>query len=171
MSGLVSVTRRREKDMRTPTLMITSLNTNQNEIESFKHGANLFHRKPINFALLESQIKALLKLHEFSPTIRIGDLVIEPQKRIVKKAGQLIKLTPKEFKLFVALATVNGDVLSRQNLLAQTFKGVRDLEESSIDTMVCRIRKKIGKYKGDEVIETVHGVGYRLSLKYFEDTL
>ena len=61
-----------------------------------------------------------------------------------------------------------GNVISRQELLNRTFKGVKESTEGSVDTLISRMRKKLGVYKSESVIETVHSKGYRLNLHYFD---
>jgi two-component system alkaline phosphatase synthesis response regulator PhoP len=168
ISGFDIVSKMKWNDMKTPTLIITNYDTNENELESFKRGANIFHQKPINFELFKTQVKSLLNYQSVKPVIEAGDLHIEPQKNLVIKSGKEIRLSPKEYRLLVTLISAKGDVLNRQDLLAKTFKGVRDLEEGSIDTLVCRLRKKLGKYRGEESLETIHGVGYRMNQLYFK---
>lgn len=168
VSGFKIVEKMKDSDMSTPTIVITSSDEIEKQVRSFEKGANIFHRKPIDFKLFEAQIKSLLKYQSVLPPIIIGDLYIEPQKRYVRKSGVEVRCSTKEFKLINAVVNAKGNVLSRQDLLAYTFKGIRDLEEGSVDTLICRVRKKLGKYKGREVIETVHGEGYRLNLRYVD---
>ncbi|MFC1780255.1 response regulator transcription factor [Patescibacteria group bacterium] len=168
VSGFDIISKMKWNDMKTPTLIITNYDTTENELESFKRGVNIFHKKPINFELFKTQVKSLLKFQSIKPVIEAGDLYIEPQKNLVTKKGKELRLSPKEYRLLLTLISAQGDVLNRQDLLAKTFKGVRDLEEGSIDTLICRLRKKLGKYRGEESIETIHGLGYRMNLLYFQ---
>lgn len=112
--------------------------------------------------MLEAQIKSLLEQNEEEKVIDVGDLHIDTKRRYVTKNGGELKLSSKEYKLLTTFLHSEGSVLSRQSLLGYTFKGVRDVEEGSIDTLVCRLRKKIG----EEYVETIHGEGYRLNLDY-----
>ncbi len=166
LNGLQIVKRLRGKDIKTPIIMITNDASSFNEKETFNLGANLFHRKPIDFDLLIVQIRSILSMNSVDPTFKIGDLFIDVKKRFVTKAEKDLHLSFKEFELLLALISVQGDVLSRPELINQTMKGIRDVEEGSIDTLVSRVRKKIGKFEGEDIIETIHGVGFRLNLNY-----
>ncbi len=166
VSGFSIVNKLRSNGLKTPIIIITTDITTQTEKESFEKGANLFHKKPIDFDLLNAQIGSLLSLYKMDPIINLGDLHIDTKKRYVSKDGKEIDLSYKEFELLLALVSSQGDILSRTDLINQTFKGVREVEEGSIDTLVSRVRKKLGKYKEENVIETIHGVGFRLNLSY-----
>ena len=166
ISGFNIVNKLRIKDMKTPIIIITNDIKEDKERESFDKGANLFHKKPINFELLASQVKSLLSIHKMDPIVELGDLFIDTRRRYVSKMGKEIKLSYKEFELLLSLVSGQGEVLSRNDLINETFKGIREVEEGSIDTLVSRVRKKLKKYKGQYVVETVHGVGFRLNLAY-----
>jgi len=166
ISGFNVVNKLRTKGIKTPIIIITNDIKAERERESFDKGANLFHKKPINFELLASQVKSLLSIHKMDPVIELGDLFIDTKRRYVSKDGKEIKLSYKEFELLLSLVAGEGEVLSRNDLINETFKGIREVEEGSIDTLVSRVRKKLRKYKGQYVVETVHGVGFRLNLAY-----
>lgn len=168
ISGFKIIKRIREHDMKTPIIVITNTPTSKNERETFVKGANLFHKKPIDFGLLKDQIKSMLFTLLVKPVIELGDLRIEPQKRYLERAGKELKLSNKEFELLLLLVNAKGDVLTRDDIIYRTFRGVNDVEQGSIDTLVSRTRKKLGNYKGKDVIETVHGVGFRLNLAYIK---
>jgi DNA-binding response OmpR family regulator len=169
MNGLKILKKMRDRGLKTPVIMITENSDDNKQVESFQQGANLFHSKPIDFELLEAQINSLLELQRSSEKIEVGDLYIEPQKQYLKKAGEEIYLSYKEFRLILNLVEAKGDILTRQDILNLTFKGAKESEEGSVDTLVSRVRKKLGDYKGKSVIETVHSRGFRLNLAYFKD--
>jgi DNA-binding response OmpR family regulator len=168
VSGFDIVERIKDIGLKTPIIIITGNDTDENELETFKIGANLFHKKPINFQLLSEQIKSLINQYPKNVSLKIGDLRIEPKKRLIMKNSTEIKLSYKEFEMLLHVIYANGEILSREELLAKTFKGILDLEEGSIDTLVSRVRKKLKKFEADDVIETVHKSGYRLNIKYIK---
>lgn len=168
INGFNVVSKLRSNDIKTPIIIITSDIKADREKESFEKGANLFHKKPIDYPLLTAQVKSLLSIYKMDPIIELGDIYIDTKRRYISKNDKEIKLSYKEFELLLALISTQGEVLSRSDLINRTFKGIREVEEGSIDTLVSRVRKKLKKYKGREVIETVHGVGFRLNLAYLE---
>jgi len=167
ISGLKIVERVRTIGLKTPIIMITDYNIPTNEKESFSKGANIFHRKPLDFDLLSIQVNSLLGYFGPAGIVEIGDLHLELSKRVLKKNGEIISLTYKEFEVILLLIMMQGGVLSRQDIINRTLKGVHDSQEGSVDTLVSRIRKKLGDYLNNPTVETVHGKGFRLNLAYF----
>jgi DNA-binding response OmpR family regulator len=90
--------------------------------------------------------------------IEVGDVVIEPQRRIARLDGEEVHLTATEFDLVVCLARAEGGVLTRERLLSEIW-GYRDGSGArTVDSHVRSIRRKLG----DGVVRTVHGVGYAI---------
>lgn len=168
LDGLSIVKRLRSLDIRTPIIMMTSLTDIQNELESFENGSDIFHRKPLNYALLLSQISMLMRRHYSRKEIVVGDLRINTLKGITYKNDVIIELANKEFNLLVLLCSSPGEIFSRQDIISLISDRIGEVEESSIDTLVSRLRKKIGTYKKVDSIETVFKKGYRLNLVYLD---
>lgn len=167
VSGLEIVTKMRKHNIKAPAIIITSQLSSESERTSFIKGANLFHGKPIDIELLKAQINSLLQQYQPKAIMEAGDLYLDVAKRAVFKEGQQIKLSYKEFELVRLLIECKGEVLTRDDIIRSTYKGVNDPQDGSIDTLVSRTRKKLGEYKDEPVIETVHGVGFRLNSSYF----
>lgn len=94
--------------------------------------------------------------------IRVHDLLICVDRHEAYRAGELVDLTPTEFRLLVLLARRPGLVLTREVLLEQVWGFGFDGGGSMISTAVMRLRSKIERDGGERLIETVRGVGYRL---------
>lgn len=162
------------KELRTfnpnlPAIVITDRISRENEVETFEVGANIFHKKPIIYEVLIAQVKSLIKSKQPSNTIRIGDLTIDLTLKRVYKNSKLINLTFNEFRLVLLLISIKGRVFSREEILNQILNLKRDSTSSAVDTLVSRLRKKLGDYNGEPSIETIYKSGYRFNLKYFED--
>ncbi len=156
----------RQADVRTPAIIITDFSSSENEKQTFLNGANIFHKKPIDYDLLIVQANFLINSFQFKPEINIGDILVEPEKRIFKKNGELIELTRKEFDLMLILLSSPGEVFSRREILNKISNHRMEAEERSVDLLVFRLRKLLGTYKGVDVIETVREKGFRLNLTY-----
>lgn len=167
INGFSIVDKIRNTGLKTPIIIITNNNITENEMLTYLHGANIFHKKPINFDLLCIQVRKLIEDYKFDPEVHIGDISIDPEKSIFKKEGIVYDLTRKEFSLMLTLVGSPGEVFSRKEILSKHVTRTES-EESSVDITVSRLRKKLGKYKDEEIIETVHGRGFRLNLKYLE---
>ncbi len=168
VSGLTIIDKLRKKGISTPAIIITDGKLPGSEKASFAKGANLYHPKPLDFDLLNIQVSNLLRLHSPKPIIEIGDLYLEPNKRYIRKADKELELSFKEYELILLLISAEGNILSRQEIINRTLRGVTDSDEGSVDTLVSRMRRKLGKYANKHVIETVNGLGFRLNLSYFK---
>lgn len=168
VNGLEIVNKIRIRGMKIPVLVITDYASLGNEQASFEHGANIFHKKPINFDLLATQVKSLITYQSPKSVFKVNNWQIDANKQLVKIGKREVQLTPKECRALLALFAAKGNTLSRRELIMSTFKGVFEVSPGSIDTLICRIRSKLGKRNG-QVLETVHGTGYRIDPKLFEE--
>lgn len=166
-SGFGIVDKIRNSDLQIPIIMITDNISRENEKLSYQYGANIFHKKPIDFEILCIQARKLIENYKYQPEIAFGDMVIDPLKGIFKKDEVVIELTRKEFILMQTLLSAPGVIFTRKEILSKYITRT-DSEEKSVDVLVSRLRNKLGKYKGDDIIETVHSKGFRLSLKYLD---
>jgi len=150
---------------KTPTILISNKITADEEIEIYKAGINTIHPKPVNPKLLLVQIDKILNENYMSIEIQMGDILLKPRQRKIFRENIEINLTCTEYDFLLLLIKNNGGVLNRNQIIDRIFKYTRDVNHCAVDTMVSRIRKKLGGGR-EEVIETVPGVGYRLSSKY-----
>jgi len=98
---------------------------------------------------------------EASEAIEVGSLVIDVPRHSVQVEGQEVALTALEFKLLLDLASRMGRVQSRDALLERVWNYTTGVETRTVDTHVKRLREKLGA--GSKYIETVRGVGYRMT--------
>ncbi|MBT3252370.1 MAG: response regulator transcription factor [Candidatus Marinimicrobia bacterium] len=163
----------REKDKKTPILMLTSKAEELDKVLGLELGADDYLTKPFSIRELIARIKAIFRRAELAKNekdedivkkITFGDLVIDLAYRQVKKAGKILDLTVKEFELLKLLAEKPGLTFSRQQLLdiiwGYQFSGY----EHTVNTHINRLRNKIESDPANpDFILTVWGVGYRLS--------
>lgn len=147
-----------------PVLMLTARNTVQDRIKGLNIGADDYLPKPFDFDELVARVKALLrrKSGSASPVIRIADLEIDQDAREVKRAGQLIALSTKEFNILEYLASRQGKVVSRTELSEHVYDMNFDLDSNVIDVYITYLRKKIDRDFEKKLIHTVRGAGYML---------
>lgn len=155
----------RSKDFDIPIIVITGFNSIDTEINSFKYGATLFHKKPINFDLLIAQINTCLKKVDNRNTIEIEGLVIDSQRYLVENNGVLLELTRKEFKFLNLLLKNHSKIFTREEIVSKVLDSNKLVSNSAVDTLVSRVRRKLYTDKPD-LIETVFGIGYRVNPKY-----
>ena len=153
-----------------PIIVITGDNSQEKEISSYKAKANIFHPKPIKFDILEAQIKSLT-IDRYPNVIVIGDLCIDRLKRIAKIKNKRVKLTHSEYNLLIMLIDSNGEIFTRKQILSNIMNYYRNSSETSVDTLVCRIRKKLGRKVGGDLIKTVYKSGYCINPYLKDQTL
>jgi two-component system OmpR family response regulator len=146
-----------------PVLMLTARDQVDDRIHGLDAGADDYLVKPFAFRELLARLRALIRRGgpERPAILTVGDLVVDPASHTVRKAGQPIELTPREFALLEFLARHADRVVSRTELIEHVWD--RNFEGSSniVDVYVGYLRKKIG----NGLIRTVRGVGYTLELE------
>jgi len=155
----------------TPIIIITSYAADTYELESYKHGSNLFHRKPINPRLLLHQIRSTL---EYRSTERycVGGYTLVPEERMIyhenrRKSAHLTKSELKVIEILFSkgLVPVNKSYLSDQLNKDEILK-----DPTNIESTISRLRKKLRDVFGSsDLIQTVHSKGYRLNPKLFSN--
>ncbi len=172
LNGFNLIKKLRNKKIQTPIIVITNNIEDYNQIKSFATGANLFHKKTINFELLIVQINQLIKnSHIYKKKlnslekIKIKDLEIIPQKMQIKRQNRHINLTKNEFNLLLLFIESNGKIISR-NIITEKVLHNKIVESGAIDTLISRLRKKITKNNEPQIIDTIYKIGYKLNKNY-----
>ena len=163
LDGL-EVCRRIRAESDTPIIMLTAKGEDVDKIVGLELGADDYVTKPFNPRELVARVKAVLRRYEkgLEPArvVRLGDLVIDPASREVTLKGNRLELRRKEFDLLLTLARHKNIVLTREQLLnlvwGYDFYGTT----RTVDVHIARLGEKLAG--SNVVIETVHGVGYRL---------
>ena len=149
----------------TPVLMLTARGKTDDKLRGFELGADDYLVKPFQFPELLARVRALLKRRQAvaaDPTLRVGDLEIDPVRHRVTRGGQRIQLTAKEFALLSLLAERSGEVLSRTQIASLVWDIHFDSDSNVVEVAVRRLRAKIDDPFADKLIHTVRGVGYVL---------
>lgn len=157
LDGL-EVCRQIQTARRTPVVMLTARDDETDMLVGLGVGADDYLTKPFSPRELVARIRAVLRRTVAQPGPRFegAGLVIDPALRTVADHGTNVHLTPTEFDLLLTLANAGGAVLSRQQLLFKVW-GYRDASGArTVDSHVRSLRRKLG----DDVIRTVHGIGY-----------
>jgi DNA-binding response OmpR family regulator len=158
----LEVCRRIQRDRRVPVLMLTARDGETDLLVGLGVGADDYMTKPFSPRELVARVQAIIRRAEdrsaaaASTRIEVVDLEIELDTRRVRRAGDEVYLTATEFDLLTCLAQRPGTVMSREQLLADVW-GYRDGSGArTVDSHVRAIRRKLG----NDVIRTVHSVGY-----------
>jgi two-component system copper resistance phosphate regulon response regulator CusR len=164
MDGWTVIGRLRDAKINTPVLMLTAKDEIDDRVKGLDLGADDYLVKPFDFKELIARVRALTRREKQSKSsvIKISDLEIDTLNKSVRRNGNELHLTPREYSLLEALARNLGRVLSRETIIDRIW----DDEESLSNTVnfhVTSLRKKIDLDREKSLIETVHGFGYRIN--------
>ena len=165
VDGITICKELRKKNNKTPVLMLSARSTLEDKVLGLDSGADDYITKPFAFLELRSRIHALIRRskQESSPVLRILDLEFDPIKHIVKRAGNIITLTPKEFSVLELLLRHKDEVVSRTMIIEHVWDYNFDSMSNVVDVFVAAIRRKVDKGAKVKLIHTLHGVGYKIS--------
>jgi len=166
MDGLAIVKKVRAAGVKSPVLLLTTVSGVNDRVEGLEAGADDYLVKPFAFAELLARVSALARrppLAAGATVLRVGDLEMNRLKREVTRGGIRIELQPQEFKLLEYLMSNVGQVVTRAMLLENVWEFHFDPRTSVVETHISRLRAKVDRAFGQELIHTVRGSGYRLS--------
>jgi DNA-binding response OmpR family regulator len=155
----------RQREVWTPILMLTAKDGEYDQADALDLGADDYLTKPFSFVVLVARIRALVR--RGSPVrpavLSVGDLSVDPARRTVTRAGQVIPVTPREFSLLEFLIRNPGDVISKTAIIENVWDANFTGDPNIVEVYVGYLRKKIDHPFGRAAIQTVRGSGYRLS--------
>lgn len=149
-----------------PILMLTALGSTENVVRGLDMGADDYLVKPFKFKELLARVKALGRRKNLTipvhRQIRISDLVLDLDAKMVSRAGKEIKLTSTEYRLLEYLLKNQRRVVSRVDILENVWDINFDMGTNVVDVYVNYLRNKIDKGFEPKLIQTVIGMGYVL---------
>lgn len=145
-------------DAKTPVLVVSARSQLRTRLAALDMGADGYVIKPVHVEEVAAVMRALLRRRTTlsAGQIRHGDLLLDPNSRFVQRAGANVELTEQEFAVLLALLEDRPKALSRPEIQART--GNRVGEGGAVEVHVHHLRRKLG----DDIIQTVRGVGYRI---------
>jgi len=159
-------------DKKMPVLMVTAKAEPQDIVQGLEAGADDYITKPFEPSVFTARIKALLRRQPLAKgtssslvpedVLHVGDLQINMASYEVRCKGELIHLTPSEFKILSTMAQSRGRVLTRDHLIGVVQGDGISVTGRTIDTHVFGLRKKLNECS--DWIETIRGVGYRVKV-------
>lgn len=165
LDGLAIVKTIRGAGVRTPVLFLTTLGGIDDRVEGLEAGGDDYLVKPFAFAELMARVNALARrppIAAIETKLHVADLEMDVVKRTVVRAGQRLDLQAQEFKLLEYLLRNAGRVVTRTMLLESVWEFHFDPQTSVVETHVSRLRGKVDRGFGAELIHTVRGAGYCL---------
>src|SRR2546423_12582333 len=149
---------------RVPVLMLSARDELDDRIRGLDLGADDYLPKPLEFNELLARARALLRRDKMnkSRVIHIADLEIDTGLRMVRRAGQVVHLTPREYALLEALAVREGTAVTREMILAQAWMDDESYS-NMVDVYIAMLRRKIDTGRSVKLIHTIHRCGYMMS--------
>ncbi len=154
----------RQAKIAIPVLLLTARDAVEDRVQGLDAGADDYLTKPFAFAELLARVRALLRRGATAQAslLRLADLTLDPAKRTVKRGGEVIPLTNREFALLEYFMRNPGRVLTRTMIAEHVWDYSFDSATNIIDVYVNYLRKKIDTGRERKLIHTLRGVGYVL---------
>lgn len=171
MNGFEILNRLHQSNIRTPVIILTARNAEEEVVQGLKHGADDYITKPFGVAELLARVSAVLRRTQNEDVklaasndkvIQAGELSIYPEKYEVTVKGQAISLRPKEFEVLLHLVQRPGMVISRDDLMNVVWGFDYIGGQRTVDVHVSSLRKKLELEQQSVRIESIRGVGYKL---------
>ena len=158
-----NVLKKVREDSAVPVIMLTARDSEEDTLFGFRLGTDDYVTKPFRTGELVARVKALLnragKLNR-EEIIVSGGIRVNSSARLVSVGGTEVELTPKEYDLLLYFLNNQKQALSRDQILNRIWGYAYDGEDRTVDTVVKRLRQKLGSE--GERIKTIRGMGYRL---------
>ncbi len=160
-----------------PIIMLTARSTEAEKLLGLDLGSDDYVTKPFSPRELVARVRVVLRrvgqqeVEDHQPELRLGDLVVDFVAHEARLRGEVVHLTPKEFKLLETLAKEPGRAFSRAELVNRVFGMDYEGLERTIDVHLMNLRKKIEPQPDQPIyLQTVYGVGYKLRREDFESS-
>ena len=154
----------RNRHVHTPIIMLTARTTIEDRVTGLDLGADDYLTKPFGIEELFSRIRAVLRRRKTTEALalKIGDLIVDTKKHEVSRAGKVIPLTPKEYRILDLLIRNQGEALSRQKLIDVVWGPNFKETNNELNVHMRYLRRKVDSPPLKPLIHTVRGVGYIL---------
>lgn len=158
-----SICREIRKRSQMPVIIVTSRNTEMDELMSMNLGADDFITKPYNTQILLARINSVLKrAYQTVDKLDCGKFILNLSRSIVEYDGQEIEMTKNELRILGMLAQHRGSIVSRDELMTDLWSSDMFVDENTLNVNVNRLRKKLEEAGVGDAIETKRGQGYLL---------
>jgi two-component system, OmpR family, response regulator len=167
LDGLALLQTLRGAHIQTPALFLTALGGIDDRVEGLRAGGDDYMVKPFALAELSARVAALIRRNAVIPkatVLRIADLELNRLNHQVRRGNKKIELKPREFQLLEYLMLHENHVVTRTMLLETVWEFHFDPKTSVVESHISRLRSKIDRGFGLELIQTCRGSGYRIGV-------
>ncbi len=162
--GLSILKNLRKKGNNVPVILLTARGELDERLEGLNLGADDYMTKPFYIEELVARLHTIVRRSagEATNLLKVGDLSMDLVSRAVKRDGEEIQLSMREFALLEFMMRSPGRVVSRMQICEHVWNYSFDPDTNLVDVYIQRLRKKVDKDFDEKLIETVRGVGYRI---------
>jgi DNA-binding response OmpR family regulator len=163
ISGLEVLREIKERDPRTPVILLTARSSESDRVEGLDSGADDYITKPFSLKVLMAKIRAWVRRTQSRPgLLRFGEVEADLRKRVIRRGGEEIRLTTHEAAVLSYLVDHKGRPVPREELLEKVWGYSPTMQTRTVDNQILKLRKKVEDNPSDpRHILTIHGVGYR----------
>jgi two-component system OmpR family response regulator len=165
LDGFEVVRRLRDAGVQVPILFLTARDATEDKVRGLTLGGDDYVTKPFSLEEVVARVRAILRrsgrVVEGEPSLTYADLVMDDDAHQVWRAGELVELSPTEYKLLRYLLANAGKVLSKAQILDHVWEYDFGGEATVVETYISYLRKKVDRH-GLPLIQTVRGIGYAL---------
>jgi len=164
LDGLSILKEIRKRGNRSSVLILTARDAVEDRVKGLDLGADDYLVKPFAFEEFLARVRALIRrrYETKDPLIRVGDLEINTARKTVRRGGEEIKLTAREYALLEFLALRAGEVVTRTEIWEHLYSFDSDIKSNVVDVYIGYLRRKLEKPGKPRLIHTRRGLGYVL---------
>ena len=154
----------RAQRLRTPVLVLTAQEGKDSVVELLNQGADDYLAKPFDLGELIARVKALIRRSKgaATPILKISDVEVDTIQQTVRRRGQMIELSPTEFRILEYLAHRPRVIVSKREMLEHLYDFGWEHHSNVIEAHVSNLRRKLNLVDTEPLIETLRQRGYRL---------
>ena len=160
LNGLEVLAEARKANLKTPVLILTARDSLEDRVKGLDTGSDDYLTKPFDLEELHARIRALIRrsLDRAEPTIKYGEIELDPAGHTITIGGNLVPLPRREFALLQKLLENAGQVVTRETLSQCLYGWEEDVDSNTLEVHIHNLRKKMGI----GLISTIRGIGYKI---------
>ncbi len=159
------------KKSQMPIIIVTSRESEIDELLCINYGADHYITKPFNIQILLAKIGSLLRrtnnIGETNENIDAKDFILNTSKSTIEKEGKIVELTKNEYKILHFLVQNREKIVSREDIMECLWDSESFIDDNTLTVNITRLRNRLGELGLKEILETKRGQGYILKFKSF----